>query len=74
MTSKTIPFFQQNGVLGHKLVESLVVDIFKKESFSATIKLLSCVLEVTGSSHGNNFMQSKLRLRTLVPSPELHIG
>lgn len=38
------------------------------------VKLLLCNLNVTGSSHGNNFLQSKIRLRIIDLSPGAHIG
>lgn len=33
------------------------------------VKLLPCDLKVTSSSHGNSFLQSKLRLHTIDASP-----
>lgn len=53
---------------------SQVQKIIKKSLKGATIKLLSCDLEVTGSSHENNFLHSKINLRIIEPSPEPRIS
>lgn len=44
-----------------------------KESFSVTIKLLLCDLEILNSNRQNSLLQNKVSLYTVDLSPKLHI-
>lgn len=48
--------------------------LFSKRSLGAAVKLLPCDLEIMGSSHRNNLMQSKIRLCTIDSFLRPHIG
>lgn len=49
----------------HDLLLFLLLSIPLKGSFGVTVKLLSCDLIVTNSSHENNFLQCKVRSCTI---------